>query len=52
MSFSQSLTADVARQTDREKLLQTRYAELVATLKELTENGETQAVYANGSNGN
>lgn len=41
----QSLTEDVARQTEREKLLQSRYGELLAELKELTrENGNVEAV--------
>lgn len=34
-SFLQSLTEDVNRQTDREKLLQKRYSELQAELEEL-----------------
>lgn len=45
---SQSLTEDVARQTEREKQLQHRYAELVEELKELSREGNVEAVYENG----
>lgn len=48
----QSLTEDVSRQTEREKQLQQRYAELIEQLKELSkENNDTEKVYTNG-NGN
>jgi len=47
----ESLTEDVARQTEREKQLQQRYAELVEELKELSRENNTEAVYENGKNG-
>lgn len=37
------------RQTDREKQLQQRYAELIEELKELSRQGNTEAVYENGN---
>lgn len=43
------MTEDVQRQTDREKQLQQRYAELVEELKELSRQGNTEAVYENGN---
>lgn len=46
--FSKSLTEDVARQTEREKQLQQRYAQLVEELKELSRETNTEAVYENG----
>lgn len=45
----QSLTEDVARQTEREKQLQQRYAELVEELKLLSSENDTEAVYENGN---
>jgi pre-mRNA-splicing factor CDC5/CEF1 len=45
----QSLTEDVARQTEREKQLQQRYAELVEELKELSREGTEEVVLTNGN---
>lgn len=44
------MTEDVARQTEREKQLQQRYAELLEELKELSRGStEETAVYTNGN---
>lgn len=43
------MTEDVARQTEREKQLQKRYADLVEELKELSKENRQEAVYKNGN---
>ncbi|CRK87522.1 CLUMA_CG001323, isoform A [Clunio marinus] len=45
----ESLTEDVTRQTEREKQLQQRYAELVEELKQLSTDVNTEEVYTNGN---